>query len=74
VSSFQTQAKANEDLARYQAIGYRGVIVMVNVPGKGAWRRVVLGPYPSLAEAESVALAIREDGLSPKAQAMSLGR
>jgi cell division septation protein DedD len=73
VSSFQTVAKANEDLQRFQGIGYRGVIITVQVPGRGSWRRVILGPYPTLEEAQSVMQAVREDGLSPKAETMKLG-
>ena len=72
VSSFQTLAKANEDLDRYREVGYRGLVVTVQVPGKGRWRRVMLGPYPTLEEARSVAQAIREDSISPEAEAMKL--
>jgi hypothetical protein len=67
VSSFRTRSMAAIDLARYEKIGYRGTIVTVQLPGKGEWRRVLLGPYPNYAEAQRVARAIREDGLAPEA-------
>jgi hypothetical protein len=67
VSSFRAQKLASTDLASYEKIGYRGLIVTVKIPGRGDWKRVMLGPYPTLKEARRVAKAIREDGLSPEA-------
>jgi len=72
VSSFKTEATAQNDLARFRALGYPGIIVLVEVPGRGIWRRVVLGPYDSPSEADAMAVAVRAAGLSEKAQAMRL--
>jgi cell division septation protein DedD len=72
VSSFKTESIAQNDLARFRALGYPGIIVAVEVPGRGIWRRVVLGPYDSPSEAEAMATAVRAAGLSEKAQAMRL--
>jgi hypothetical protein len=72
VSSFKTDSIAQNDLARFRALGYPCIVVSVEVPGRGIWRRVVLGPYDSPSEAEAMAAAVRAAGLSEKAQAMRL--
>jgi hypothetical protein len=72
VSSFRTDATAANDLARFRTLGYPGVVVTVEVSGRGMWRRVVLGPYATASEAEDIAAAVRASGLSDKAQTMRL--
>jgi hypothetical protein len=72
VSSFRTEATAVNDLARFRTLGYPGVVVTVEVTGRGTWRRVVLGPYASASDAEDIAAAVRASGLSDKAQTMRL--
>ena len=74
VSSFRTLAKAEEDLGNYQALGYQGVIVSVDIPGKGTWQRVLLGPYSSQSEASRVMETVRADQLSPAAQVQRIPR
>jgi hypothetical protein len=74
VSSFRTRAKAEEDLSRYRALGFACVIVSADVPGKGSWLRVLLGPYPSLEEATRVMEMVRADQLSPAAQVLTIPR
>jgi hypothetical protein len=72
VSSFRTEARALEDLAQYEKIGYRGVIVTVELAGRGTWRRVLLGPYPTVEEARQVAEAVKEDALAPDAMVLKV--
>ena len=56
VASFQKPEDADRQAARLKSKGYKVVIVKADIPGKGIWYRVRLGPYRDSADAKSVAL------------------
>jgi cell division septation protein DedD len=59
VSSFQTQASADEEAARFAAAGLPTVFHRVEVPDKGRWIRIYVGPFADRATAEGAAGRIR---------------
>jgi cell division protein FtsN len=56
VASFQNTEDADRQAARLKSKGYKVVIIKADIPGKGTWYRVRLGPYRDSADAKSVAL------------------
>ncbi|MBE9536408.1 MAG: SPOR domain-containing protein [Proteobacteria bacterium] len=56
VASFQKSEDADRQAARLKSKGYKVVIVKADIPGKGTWYRVRLGPYKDSADAKTVAL------------------
>ncbi|MDH3973609.1 MAG: SPOR domain-containing protein [Deltaproteobacteria bacterium] len=56
VASFPNSADARKRGAELESKGYRVVIVKADIPGKGTYHRVRLGPFGSLAKAKSFAL------------------
>ena len=52
VSSWETQAKANEEAARMTAAGYPAYVVEGNVEGD-TWYRVRIGRYATMADAQA---------------------
>jgi septal ring-binding cell division protein DamX len=52
VSSWETQAKANEEAARMTAAGYPAYVVEGNVEGD-TWYRVRVGRYATMADAQA---------------------
>lgn len=59
VSSFQTQAAADGEAARFAAAGLPTVLHAVDVPGKGRWVRIYVGPFADRATAEEAAGRVR---------------
>lgn len=51
VSSFRTQAKADEFALRLRRTGHRAHVVSATVNGKGSWFRVRIGPFKNKWEA-----------------------
>lgn len=47
VSSFRTQAEADQFAAQLRARGHKSYVVEAHVPGRGTWYRVRIGPFPS---------------------------
>lgn len=47
VSSFRTQAEANQFSEQLRARGHKSYVVEAHVPGRGTWYRVRIGPFPS---------------------------
>lgn len=45
VSSFHTQAEAQSFADQLRARGHKGYVVEANVPGRGTWYRVRVGPF-----------------------------
>jgi Mrp family chromosome partitioning ATPase/cell division septation protein DedD len=61
VSSFQTQGPADEEAARFAAAGFPTVLHSVEVPEKGRWIRIYVGPFADRATAEEAAGRVRAD-------------
>jgi cell division septation protein DedD len=51
VSSFRTQAEAEQFSEQLRARGHRSYVQEANVPGRGTWYRVRIGPFPTQAAA-----------------------
>jgi cell division septation protein DedD len=47
VSSFHTQAEAQSFADQLRARGHKAYVLEANVPGRGTWYRVRVGPFPS---------------------------
>jgi cell division septation protein DedD len=47
VSSFRTQAEANQFSDQLRARGHKAYVVEAHVPGRGTWHRVRIGPFSS---------------------------
>jgi cell division septation protein DedD len=59
VSSFQTRESADEEAARFAAAGFPTVLHGVDVPGKGRWVRIYVGPFADRATADDAAGRVR---------------
>jgi cell division septation protein DedD len=53
VSSFRTQAEADQFAAQLRARSHKAYVVEAHVPGRGTWFRVRIGPFPSQQAAAS---------------------
>lgn len=47
VSSFRTQAEADQFAAQLRARGHKAYVLEARVPNRGTWYRVRIGPFPS---------------------------
>ncbi len=47
VSSFRTQAEGDSFASQLRARGHKAYVVAANVPGRGTWYRVRIGPFAS---------------------------
>ncbi len=47
VSSFRTQAEADQFAAQLRARGHKAYVLEAHVPNRGTWYRVRIGPFPS---------------------------
>ncbi len=47
VSSFRSQAEANTFADQLRARGHKAHVIEANVPGRGVWYRVRVGPFPT---------------------------
>ena len=47
VSSFRTQAEADDFAAQLRARGHKAYVTEAHVPNRGTWYRVRIGPFPS---------------------------
>lgn len=53
VSSFKTQEEADAFAQQLRVRGHKAYVVTANVPGRGTWYRVRVGPFPTQAAATS---------------------
>ena len=74
--SFQNPADADNQKARLAILGFESSVEPLNLPDKGTWYRVRLGPYSRLDELNRVRQALAQNGVDaslvrvkdPKAQ------
>ncbi len=57
VSSWQSRAAADQQVAKFKAKGYDAYIEKANIPGKGIWYRVKVRNFKSMREAEDFLLS-----------------
>ena len=56
VAAFRAEADAQKRVKKLSQKGYKAVIVKADVPGKGTYHRVRIGPFAALDEAKAFAL------------------
>jgi cell division septation protein DedD/Mrp family chromosome partitioning ATPase len=64
VCSMQTEAKAKEEAARFEASGYAAIVRRVDLGEKGIWHRVYAGPFEDRVAADRASEEIRARGLA----------
>jgi len=65
--SFQNVDDAEKLKARLALGGFEASIVSVNIPEKGLWHRVRLGPFAGLAAANATIASLKTNGISATA-------
>lgn len=63
--SFQSEADANNLKARLALMGVEATIQTVNVPDKGVWHRVRVGPYGDVEEMNKTRALLAQNGVQP---------
>jgi hypothetical protein len=61
--SFQNPAEADNQKARLAILGYESSVEPANLPDKGTWYRVRLGPYAKIEEINKVRQALSQSGI-----------
>ncbi|HYL23566.1 MAG TPA: SPOR domain-containing protein [Burkholderiales bacterium] len=61
--SFQNPAEADNQKARLAILGYESSVEPANLPDKGTWYRVRLGPYTKVEELNRVRQALAQNGI-----------
>ena len=61
--SFQNPADADNQKARLAILGYESSVEPANLPDKGTWYRVRLGPYSKVEEINRVRQALAQSGI-----------
>jgi cell division protein FtsN len=61
--SFQNPAEADNQKARLAILGYESSVEPANLPDKGTWYRVRLGPYSKVEEINKVRATLAQNGI-----------
>jgi cell division protein FtsN len=61
--SFQNPAEADNQKARLAILGYESSVEPANLPDKGTWYRVRLGPYTKVEEINKVRATLAQNGI-----------
>ncbi len=61
--SFQNPAEADNQKARLAILGFESSVEPANLPDKGTWYRVRLGPYSKVDELNRVRQALAQNGI-----------
>lgn len=61
--SFQNPAEADNQKARLAILGFESSVEPANLPDKGTWYRVRLGPYTKVDELNKVRQALAQNGI-----------
>ena len=61
--SFQNPAEADNQKARLAILGFESSVEPANLPDKGTWYRVRLGPYSKVEEINRVRQALAQNGI-----------
>lgn len=63
--SFQNEADANNLKARLALMGVEATIQSANVPDKGVWHRVRVGPFADIEEMNKARVTLSQNGIQP---------
>lgn len=63
--SFQNEADANNLQAKLALMGVEATIQSANVPDKGVWHRVRIGPFSDIEEMNKSRTALTQNGIQP---------
>jgi cell division protein FtsN len=61
--SFQNPAEADNQKARLAILGFESSVEPANLPDKGTWYRVRLGPYSKVEEINRIRQALAQNGI-----------
>ena len=61
--SFQNPADADNQKARLAILGFESSVEPANLPDKGTWYRVRMGPYAKIEEINKVRQALAQSGI-----------
>jgi cell division protein FtsN len=61
--SFQNPAEADNQKARLAILGFESSVEPANLPDKGTWYRVRMGPYAKIEEINKVRQALAQNGI-----------
>ena len=61
--SFQNPAEADNQKARLAILGYDSSVEPANLPDKGTWYRVRMGPYQKLDEINRIRQSLAQNGI-----------
>ena len=61
--SFQNPADADNQKARLAILGFESSVEPANLPDKGTWYRVRMGPYAKIEEINKVRQALAQNGI-----------
>jgi cell division protein FtsN len=61
--SFQNPAEADNQKARLAILGFEASVEPANLPDKGTWYRVRMGPYAKVEEINKVRQALAQSGI-----------
>jgi cell division protein FtsN len=61
--SFQNPAEADNQKARLAILGFESSVEPANLPDKGTWYRVRLGPYSKVEEINKVRATLAQNGI-----------
>ena len=64
VGSFPNAVDADNLKARLAMLGLEASVQVAEVPDKGVWHRVHMGPYASREEVKNVQLILKQNGIS----------
>ncbi len=73
LSSFKLEREAAAEVANLAALGVDARYLLVDVPGKGPWYRVVTGRFATFAEAEARAMRLCRSKGVPRTHVAGLG-
>jgi len=63
VGAFQNPADADNQKARLAILGYESSVEPANLPDKGTWYRVRMGPYSKVDEINRIRQSLAQNGI-----------
>lgn len=63
VGSFQHAGEADNQKAKLAIMGIEAIVETVDLPGKGVWHRLRIGPYKTVSEISQVRTGLQQNGI-----------